>query len=125
MSSPESRAGPNPEQEKAPYYKAARFTDEKPSSRAYRRAQDLIYRASCELSTYRIQLRTAPGTGLVWHVAVIGERPGEDLEQKLTTILAIGKPTPLPDEVLKILAERRRQAKRLGPWVERHQWPKG
>lgn len=122
MPSPEQR--PNqppegkPEQEKAPYYKAARFRGEQPAGRAYFQAQDAIFNdPDCDLSAYRFQIRS------IYHVAVLGEPPPEDLEQKLQTILSTGEPVSLPANLLKLLAERREQASNQAPWIERHYRP--
>lgn len=114
MSSPEQRGGG--EQEQAPYYQAARFRAERPAGRAYFRAQEAIFQAECELSTYRLQLNR------IWHVAVVGEPPPEDLDELLRGILAAGEPATLPPDVLKLLHERGIQARRRGTW-EGHYWP--
>jgi hypothetical protein len=98
-----------------PYYRAARFSGERPAGRAYSQAQELIFRdPGCDLSVYRLQLER------VWHVAVLGEPPREDLDRKLRAILARGEPASLPEEIRLELRRRRAQAIQLGPWVERH-----
>lgn len=124
MPSPEGEKRPNhqpegkPEQEPTPYYKAARFRGEQPAGRAYFQAQDAIFNdPDCDLSTYRFLLQQ------ISHVAVIGEPPPEDLEKKLQEILSTGEPTPLPPNILKLLTERRNQATKQGPWIERHYRP--
>src|SRR5438105_433479 len=120
MPSPEQQpGGSHPEQERPPYAQAARFPGEQPAGRAYRQAQAAVYRyrTDVDLSTFRLQINQ------VWHVAVLGETPPEDLEQQLASILAAGEPVSLPDDLLGLLAERRRQAARLGPWVQRHYRP--
>src|SRR2546428_462554 len=106
MPSPERQEGERKqEHEPTPYYKAARFPGgEKPAGRAYSKAQDAIFRANgSELSAYRLILDQ------LWHVAVLGEPPPEDLERKITKILATGEPATLPPEILKLLQERRAQ----------------
>ena len=102
------------EQEQTPYYLAARYAGERPAGRAYFEGQETILRADCDLSVFRFQLNR------VWHVAVLGEKPPDDLEDKLKTILSRGTPAPLPPEVLQTLASLRANATRQGPWVERH-----
>ena len=67
-----------------------------------------------DLSAYRLRLRE------VWHVAVLGEPPPPDLDERITTILAAGEPAILPAEVMTALTERRAQSIRQGPWVQRH-----
>jgi hypothetical protein len=107
--------GGRAEQEPIPYLRAARFPGERPAGRAYTEAQELVFRdPGCELSVYRLQLER------VWHVAVLGEQPREDLERHLQTILSRGETTSLPEEILRELQRRRAQAIKLGPWVERH-----
>jgi hypothetical protein len=107
-----------PEQEPVPYYQAARFRGECPARRAYFQAQDMLFHTpESELSAYRFQLER------IWHVAVLGEPPPEDLAKKLETAFARGVPTELPPDILKLLAERREQANRQAPRVERHYRP--
>ena len=102
-----------------PYYRAARFRNERPAGKAYGKAQALIYKAreTIDLSCYRFHLNK------VWHVTVLGDPPPEELEKKLTQILATGEPATLPSEVLEQLARRRAEAQQLGPWVEGHYRP--
>jgi hypothetical protein len=96
MPSPEGASGyqppeGKPEQEPVPYYHAARFRYENQARRAYFQAQDLLFHTpESELSAYRFQLER------IWHVAVLGEPPPEDLAQKLETVFARGVPTELP-----------------------------
>jgi hypothetical protein len=96
-----------------PYVQAARFSAERPAGRAYARARETIYQEDCDLSVYRFTLCE------VFHVAILGRTPPERLDQTLRLILASGEPTSLPDDILKQLSQRRAQATRLGPWVER------
>ncbi|SRR6266540_473877 len=109
----------SPGQEPGPalYCRAARFAGEEPAGRAYFQAQEVIFNDEMsELSVYRLLLRQ------VWHVAILGEQPREDLEQRLETILSRGQPASLPEQVLQELQRRRAQATKLAPWVERHLW---
>ena len=100
------------------YLKVARFSGEKPAGRAYRQAEELLFRSpDSELSAYRFHLNR------VWHVAILGDRPPEDLDRRLQRILSRGEPASLPEEILVELQRRRAQATRLGPWVERHARP--
>ena len=103
------------EHEPIPYYLAARFAGERPAGRAYFRVQELIFATpEAHLSVFRFQLSR------IYHVAILGENPDEELEQRLQRILAKGERVSLPTEVLKMLVERRAQATRQGPWLERH-----
>jgi hypothetical protein len=110
---------PTPEQppELRSYLHAARFGGERPAGRAYVRAQEAIRTTECDLSTFRLRLNQ------VWHVAVLGQAPPETLDRSLRRILAWGEPTTLPDDILQQLWERRAQAIKLGPWLERHEQP--
>jgi hypothetical protein len=112
---------PTPEQpaEPLPYFQAARFSGERPAGRAYARAQDLIYQEPYDLSAYRFLLERS------WHVAIVGEPPPAAIDRSLRRILAWGESTTLPDDILQQLWERRAQAIKLSPWVERHQRPPG
>jgi hypothetical protein len=108
----------NPEQEPIPYHRAARLRGKRPAGEAYVQAQDAIYGTPvCDLSVYRFHINR------IWHVAALGELPPEDLAQKLQEILSTGEATALPPQVLKLLIERRNQAMREGPYVERHYRP--
>jgi hypothetical protein len=124
MPSPEGEPRPQqppegkPEPEPVPYYHAACFRNEAPAQRAYFQAQELLFTTpDADLSAYRFLLRQ------IWHVAVLGEPPPEDLAKKLETAFARGEPTILPPDILKLLAQRRQQASRQGSWVERHYRP--
>lgn len=115
---PAKEQPPTPESPPEPYFKVARFSAEKPAGRAYRRAQDLLFATpDCELSAFRFHLDR------IWHVAVLGDEPPEDLDRQLRTILSRGEPTSLPEEVLLQLQQRRARSTRLGPWVEGHYRP--
>jgi hypothetical protein len=117
--SPESPRGePRPEHEPLPYTQAARFAGEQPAAHAYAAAQDAIYTGPPnDLSVFRFRLNQ------VWHVAALGLQPPSELAQALTAILAAGEPATLPDDLWQLLTQRRQQATRLGPWVERHERP--
>lgn len=120
-SQPEQPGDPSKEQgeqEQQPYYMAARYRSEPPARRAYFKAQELIFREErADLSTYRFQLEQ------VNHVAVVGEQPPQDVEQKLGAILSQGELAYLLPEVVKALYERRTQMKQRGSWVEGHYRP--
>ena len=125
MPSPERGQSSDPddttgrEREAAPYRRAARLRGEKPAGRAYERTQRVIYEARqpTDVSVYRLQLNQ------LWHVAALGLVPPTPVLQALETILATGEAVDLPPEVWQALTERRRQATRRGPWVERHHRP--
>ena len=124
MPSPEHQPGgqpeqsPGPEQEHGPYYRAARFANERAAGQAYFAVQDAIFTAEdCDLSAYRLQLNR------VSHVAVLGQPPPEELDQTLVVLLAAGEATALPAEVVKLLVQRRRQATRGSSWLEGHYRP--
>lgn len=114
---------PSPEQSKdrerslPSYYQAARFAGEHPAGKAYNRVQATIFQAECDLSAYRLRLNR------IWHVAVVGEPPPDDLATLLRGILATGTPVDLPPELLTLLHERSIQQRRKGPWSEGHYRP--
>src|SRR5687767_4014016 len=106
------------EQDSTPYYLASKFSGEKPAGTAYFTAQELIFNApDCELSVYRFQLSR------IYHVAVVGDKPEQELEDKLKDILSKGEPTSLPSMVLQQLLARRLQQTQHGEWIERHYRP--
>jgi len=101
--------------EPPPYLRAARFPGEQPAGQAYKQAQEAIYSGPRnDLSAYRLILNQ------VYHLAVLGQTPPAELQRKLEGILATGEPAELPPDVLKALADRRRQSLQHGQWVERH-----
>jgi len=111
MTSPERPPEPG-------YLRVARFAGETPAGRAYRRTQDLLFATpDCELSAFRFHLDR------IWHVAVLGDQPPEDLERQLRAILSRGEPASLPEDILLQLQRRRAQATRVGPWAEGHYRP--
>ena len=124
MASPERGPGgpeqyPHREHDPVPYQRAARFAGEQPAGQAYFAAQRVIYEAPqpLDVSVFRLQLNQ------IWHVAALGLVPPAPVLQAIEDILATGEPAELPQEVWQALAERRAQAIRRGPWMERHQRP--
>jgi len=103
----------------AAYCRVAHFEGDLPARRAYARAQELIFAASdrANLSAYRFLLEQAP------HVAVLGERPPDELDRRLATILSTGRPATLPPEILALLWGRRIDAGQQSSWVEGHYQP--
>ncbi len=117
MSSPEhGQTGENTERSPIGerYDLAARFPTEHLARRAYFRVQEAVFRAPCDLSVSRFLLDR------VSHVAVIGVPPPDELDRRLRRILRTGELTPLPGNILLLLWQRRLEANRDGPWVERH-----
>ncbi|HEV2124512.1 MAG TPA: hypothetical protein VGW38_17295 [Chloroflexota bacterium] len=109
---------PRPEQGPLPYQRASRFPGEGPAGRAYTAAQRVIYDApGSDVSVFRLQVNQ------LWYVAALGLVPPAPVLQALERILDTGEQADLPTDVWDALHERRRQATRLGPWVERHWRP--
>ncbi len=112
MAQPEQ--GPVPSQ----YQRASRFVGEHPAGQAYAAAQQVLYEApESGLSVFRLQLNR------LWYVAALGLVPPVPVLTAIERILDTGEPADLPPPVWDMLRERRRQASRLGPWVERHSGP--
>ena len=119
MLSPEQR-GDEPAREPAlspAYYQAARYADEEQAGAAYFQAQEVLFTTKSDMSAYRFQLEQAV------YVAVLGDTPSAEFDQTLQAILASGEPATLPAAILIALNQRRIQARRLAPWVERHYRP--
>src|SRR5688500_11949684 len=117
MPSPEHQGtgGSRQEQEPTPAcYRATPFAGEEPAGKAYFKAQEAIFSRESALSADRFH------PNHIWHVAVLGEQPPEELHQLLATILSTGEPTSLPADLLRFLETRRLQARQIGPWVEGH-----
>jgi hypothetical protein len=113
MPSPEHRPSPEPDHDR--YQRAARFAGEQSAGQVYQQLQELLYRSpTADLSVFRLQLDR------VYHVAALGQPPPPTIARRLEALLAAGERVTLPTDVVEALWERRRQAARLGPWVERH-----
>ncbi len=107
-----------PEQGPVPYQRASRFVGEHPAGQAYAAAQQVLYEApESDLSVFRLQLNR------LWYVAALGLVPPTAVLTAIERILDTGEPADLPPPVWDTLSERRRQASRLGPWVEWHRRP--
>ena len=103
--------------EKTPYHRAAKFPGELEAGAVYFRIQDLIEPPECDLSAYRF---TTHG---VWHVAIVGNTPNNELAEELERHLSGGARVELPVDTLDFLRRRREQQIKHGPWVERHHRP--
>jgi hypothetical protein len=101
----------------SPYYLAISFHHERLARQAYDQTQALLFKEACELSAFRFYV------GPTWYVAIVGETPPSDLDGQLKHLLRRGDPTTLPPEVIDQLEQRRAQATKLGPWVEKHYRP--
>jgi hypothetical protein len=119
MPSAEQR-GTEPPREQSPYpeyYQAASYVEEEGAGEAYFQAQEALFATSFNLSAFRFRLEQ------VSYVAVLGDTPSAEFDHTLQAILASGKPTKLPNDILKVLNQRRIQARGLGSWVEGHYHP--
>ena len=106
------------EQQATPYDLAAKFTGKQAAGDAYSQVQNLIFNGpDCELSVYRFHIKG------VWHVAVVGDSPGEGLGKELAIALAHGITILLGKEALNFLQLRRETESNQGTWVERHHRP--
>ncbi len=106
-------------QEQTPYYQAARFPKKRAAGKAYTPIEQIIHDAECELSAYRFLV---PSEGK-WYVVVIGEKPDQQLHERLQTVLTTltrGEPAILDEETLLLLLARRIQQAQRGSWVEGH-----
>ena len=104
-----SRPGATPPPD--PYVRAVRFAGEAPAGQAYFAVQDAIFTGPPnDLSAYRFHQR-----GGVWYVAVVGNPPPPELDERITALLAAGDPVTLPASVVETLTARRAEARKLGP----------
>src|SRR5947208_14180610 len=103
-------------QEPIPYYLAARFANKATAGQVYTPLQEMIFEEQehCDLSAYRFKITEG------WHVVVLGERPSDQLHQRIEALLTNGTLVTLRPDVLDYLQSRRAQATQIGPWVERH-----
>ena len=102
-----------------PYVRAARFAGEESAGSTYFQIQELVGHVSgdVDLSVYRF-IRND-----VWYVAVVGDRPPNELRQEIDTALALGDSVRLDKETRRWLRKRRRQQSSRGSWVEGHYRP--
>lgn len=108
----------NPEREPQLYLQVAYFANEHVAGHAYEQTQELLYSGPPNvLSSYRLMLDEK------WHVAVLGEQPPVELDQLLQEVFGQGIPAPLPEDVVTVLQDRRREATKVGSWVECHHRP--
>ena len=108
------------------YAQVARFRSEDTAGIAFQQLRQRIFeREDADLSVFRFQFRPAetPAAPLVSHVAVLGQTPTNDLAEQLQQLLAAGERVELPEDVLRSLAQRRRQMSRHGHWSEGHYRP--
>jgi hypothetical protein len=74
------------------YHQTSRYANERPSLKAYAKAQELIYkRQDVDLSTYRLMYQQR------WHVSVLGDVPPAEVDRRVRKILESGEPATLPD----------------------------
>ncbi|MBV9279423.1 MAG: hypothetical protein JOZ41_05035 [Chloroflexi bacterium] len=100
--------------DEGPFFRAARFQKEGAARRAYFATQETIYQAECDLSTYRFLLNG------IWHVAVTGNEPPEELAERLGRNMRHGYQVELPEDIRRDLSERGRQQRKHGLWSEGH-----
>ncbi len=113
---PEDR--PPHERETEPYLRAARFAGEQPAGAVYQKVQSLLYhRQDVDLSAFRLQLNQ------VYHVAVLGLVPPENVDRVLERLLSSGETATLPADVVRLLSQRRAQESQRSSWVEKHYRP--
>ena len=102
-----------------PYLRAVRFASEQLAGQVYVQVQDAIFTGPPnDVSAYRFH----QGSG-VWYVAVLGNPPPSELDERISALLAPGEPVTLPAEVVATLTARRAQMRTLGPWAEGHHRP--
>ena len=101
-------------QEPAPYYLAARFDNKAKAGQVYTPLQQIVFEEDCDLSVYRFKITEG------WHVVVLGERPNDQLHQRIEALLTNGTLVNLRSDVLAYLQRRRARAEKIAPWVEVH-----
>jgi hypothetical protein len=82
------------------YYDAAIFPDKTTSGRAYHQLQDFIYVHDYTLSVYRFLLNDA------LHVLVIGERPPQQVCERMHRILEKGCSVQMSHDDLTVFLQR-------------------
>jgi len=101
-------------QQSTPFYLAARFANKAKAGQVYTPLQEIIFQADCDLSAYRFRITEG------WHVIVLGEKPNDQLHQRMEALLTNGTLVTLRPDILDYLQSRRAQASQIGSWVERH-----
>ena len=105
------------QQESKSYCRAAIFANERLAGKAYLQIQDLIFGTQCDISAYRFKIND------VFHVAVVGDTPDEELDSQLQKALTHGETVCLEEPMLDFLQRRRATQQERGPWVEAHYRP--
>lgn len=117
---PENREE-NLQQENEPqhdYYQSSRFAQEHEALDTYEQLQALLLDSpDVDLSTYRFLFNQ------VSFVAVLGQQPPDEIDAQVIGLLAAGETAELPDNVLKVLRDRRARVSKQAPWVEGHYRP--
>ncbi len=107
-----------------PYSLAARYPDGQSAEAPYFESQQVIHdNEQLELSSYRLQLRRLNSTELDWHVAIVGDQPPAEFDQRFRRILATGELVELPADVQEFLRQRRAVMTRNAQWTEGHYRP--
>ncbi len=101
------------------YYQASRFAQEHHEALdTYEQLQALLLDSpDVDLSTYRFLFNQ------VSYVAILGQQPPDEIEAQVIGLLAAGETAAVPDNVLKVLRDRRAHLSRQAPWVEGHYRP--
>lgn len=99
-----------------PFVCSMRYPTERQSARAYDAVRNLLYLHECDLAGYR--LHHEDGERIV---AVVGELPALQLAVQCERAMqaAGGQPISLPDDLLLLLAVRKRLLLHNRTWAER------
>ncbi len=121
MSNEGERPLPAPESESERYSLSAWYPDHHSSSRPYNRIQQLIYEnENLPLSIYRLKFEGLENFNDGYYIAVLGEKPSEEYQERFRRILSGGEEVELPPEAMESLWQRRQETSQLGQWVEGH-----
>ncbi len=125
MSKKERGRVPPPKPEPSqPYSLAARYPDGQSAEAPYFEAQQVIFdNEQLELSSYRLQLRRLNSEEFDWHVAIVGDQPPKEFDQRFRRILSIGELVELPLDVQDFLRRRRSEMTKNAQWTEGHYRP--
>ncbi len=121
MSIEGERPLPSPESESNRYSLSMRYPDQHSSSRPYNRIQKLIYEnENLPLSIFRLKFEGLDNFNDGYYIAVLGEKPSEEYQERFRRILSGGEEVQLPAEAMEALWQRRQETSKMGDWVEGH-----
>ena len=110
-----------------PLLLSSRFESREASQVPYDTIQSIVREKDvADFSVYRLlqnwpeSMSKAPPSLKRWYVVALGNTPPEPLFTQVTEAISLGEPIPIPDEVVALLAEKRKKEIAARPYTEIH-----